>query len=81
MIKLKELWAGRRALTLWEYLMDLGKEKKDVDEVLDQLAEDNTEREGGSNTNLLMNMDELDETSTNESDAGVDDVLDAEKNE
>ena len=81
MIELKELWTGRRALTLREYLMDLGKEKKDVDELLGQSAKGNTEQRDDANTDLLIEMDEPDETNQNGSDAGLDAVLDAEKNE
>ena len=79
MIKLKELWAGQRALTLREYLLDLGKEKKDVDEVLSQAEKGNTEQRKEANTDLLMDVAEPDGTNNGGSDAGVDNVLDAEK--
>ena len=42
--------------------MDLGKEKKDIDEVVDKSA-DNKEREGG-NTNLLMGIKQTDKLTT-----------------
>ena len=66
-------------MTLREYLMDLGKEKKDVDELLGQSAEGNTEQRDEANTDLLIEMDKPDETNQNGSNAGLDAVLDAEK--
>ena len=54
--------------------MDLGKAKKDVDEVLDKSA-DKTDREGGNVHLQMMDIDEADGSD----DVCVDDVADAKK--
>ena len=40
--------------------MDLGKEKKDVDEVLDESADTNTDKEGANAHLRMMDIDEAD---------------------
>ena len=60
MMKLKDLWAARPILLLREYLEDLGKDKKDIEDVLEESA--NETREETQNEQEFLPI----ETTTNE---------------